>query len=102
MIETMTSYDTGSTLNHFNFSNIYIQQFPDKMDSIISQKTETLAYESQHKIIKLRFHCFKRRLDLAAYKHFNATRIMEMELEGIYCLAYFSATLLLWKQTKPH
>ena len=54
----MTSYDTGSTLNHFNFSNIYVQQFPDK----ISQKTETLAYESQHKIIKLRFHCFKRRL----------------------------------------
>ena len=55
MFENMTSYDTGSTLNHFNISNIYIQQFPDKMDSIISQKTETLAYESQHKIIKLRF-----------------------------------------------
>ena len=36
--KTMTSYDTGSTLNHFNFSNIYIQQFPDKLDSIISQK----------------------------------------------------------------
>ena len=72
------------------------------MDSIISQKTETLAYESQHKIIKLRFHRFKRRLDLAAYKHFNATRIMEMELEDIYYLAYFSATLWLWKQTKPH
>ena len=60
-------------------------------------ETETLAYESLRKIVKLRFHCFKRRLDLAAYKHFNATRIMKMELEGIYYLAYFSATLWLWE-----